>query len=189
MVTYTLDNSTLPSVVMANGTSAQVAPRIPGAVYHFTFQAGTASVFNGTQVYTCPAAPAYVGNGTSAENITCRLLETPEDENWNYTAISSNSSNHSFPAGQPLSAVLQSTYGNYLNYEDISILYVFRDAALGASAELVAEANINWHDLWNEQDSHFAELDLPLAPTRPGDYTLDIYFNGMALASAQLTIY
>lgn len=189
MVTYTLDNSTLPSVVMANGTSAQVAPRIPGAVYHFTFQAGTASVFNGTQVYTCPDAPAYVGNGTSSENITCRLLETPEDENWNYTAISSNSSNHSFPAGKPLSAVLQSTYGNYLNDEDINILYVFRDAALGASAELVAEANINWHDLWNEQDSHFAELDLPLAPTRPGDYTLDIYFNGMALASAQLTIY
>lgn len=189
VVTYTLDNSTLPSVVMANGTSAQVAPRIPGAVYHFTFQAGSASVFNGTQVYTCPAAPAYVGNGTSSENITCRLLTTPEDENWNYTAISSNSSNHSFPAGQPLSAVLQSTYGNYLNNEDISILYVFRDTALGASAELVAEANINWHDLWNEQDSHFAELDLPLAPTRPGDYTLDIYFNGMALTSAQLTIY
>ena len=190
MVMYTLDNSNLPSVVKAEGTTAVVAPRIPGAVYHFTFQAdGDVSVFGGSQTYTCPAAPVYTGHQTSAENISCRLLVTPEDENWTYTAISSNSSNHSFAAGQPLSVVLQSVYGNYLDYEDINILYVFRDATLGASGELIGEAVFNWHDLWNSNNSQYAELDIPVAPTKAGDYVLDIYFNGMSVASANLTIY
>ena len=190
MVMYTLDNSNLPSVVKAEGTTAVVAPRIPGAVYHFTFQAGgDVSVFNGNQAYNCPAAQVYTGHQISAENFTCRLLATPEDENWTYTAISSNSSNHSFAAGQPLSVVIQSVYGNYLDYEDINILYVFRDTALGASGELIGEDVCNWHDLWNSNDSRYAELNIPIAPTKAGDYVLDIYFNGMAVASANLTIY
>lgn len=190
MVMYTLDNSNLPSVVKADGTTAIVAPRIPGAVYHFTFQAdGDVSVFGGSQTYTCPAAPVYTGHQTSGDNISCRLLVTPEDENWTYTAISNNSSNHSFAAGQPLSVVLQSVYGNYLDYEDINILYVFRDTTLGASGELIGEAVCNWHDLWNSNNSQYAELDIPVAPTKAGDYVLDIYFNGMSVASANLTIY
>lgn len=190
MVMYTLDNSDLPSVVKADGTTAVVAPRIPGAVYHFTFQAdGDVSVFGGSQVYSCPAAQVYSGHSTSGDMISCHLLATPEDENWSYTAISTNSSNQSFPAGQPLSVVLQSTYGNYLDYDDISILYVFRDSAMGASAELVGEGSCNWHDLWNENDSRYAELDIPITPTKAGNYVLDIYFNGMAVTSANLTIY
>ena len=47
----------------------------------------------------------------------------------------------------------------------------------------------NWHDLWNNNNSQFAELDIPVAPTKAGDYVLDIYFNGMSVASANLTIY
>lgn len=190
MVMYTLDGSDLPSVVKAQDTTAVIAPRIPGAVYHFSFQAdGDVSVFNGNQDYACPAAQVYSGHQNSGDRISCRLLATPEDENWSYTAISDGSTNQSFAAGQPLSAVLQSEYGNFLDYEDISILYVFRDAAKGTSAELIGEEVINWHDLWNENDSHFAELNIPVAPTKPGNYVLDIYFNGMAAASANLTIY
>ena len=190
MITYTLDSSDLPSVVKAEGTTAVVAPRVPGAVYHFTFEAeGDVSVFGGSQAYSCPAAQTYSGNQTSGDNISCHLLATPEEGNWDYTAISTNSSNQSFPAGQPLSVVLQSLYGNYLNSDDINILYVFRDTVRGTSAELIGEESRNWHDLWNESNSRYAELDIPVVPTRAGDYVLDIYFNGMAVASANLTIY
>lgn len=190
MVMYTLDSSDLPSVVKAEGTTAVVAPRIPGAVYHFTFQAdGDVTVFNGAQTYHCPAAQVYTGHQNSGDNITCRLLVTPDNSDWNYTAISSNSTNQSFPLGQPLSAVLQSTYGNFLEDDVINILYVFRDTTRGASAEMIGEESRNWHDLWNGNDSHYAELNLPVAPSKPGSYVLDIYFNGYALASANLTIY
>ena len=190
MVMYTLDRSDLPSVVKAEDRTAIVAPRIPGAVYHFTLQAdGDATIFNGSLDYTCPAAKSYSRDQNASNPITCRLLITPEDENWNYTAIADGSTNQSFPAGQPLSAVLQSQYGNFLDYEDINILYVFRDTAKGTSAELIGEEVINWHDLWNESASNYAELNIPVAPTKPGSYVLDIYFNGMSAASANLTIY
>lgn len=190
MVMYTLDNSDLPSVVKATGTTAVVAPRIPGAVYHFTFQADSnISVFNGTQVYTCPAAPVYSGNSTSGDNISCRLLSRPEDENWTYYSVGNNAFHQNYASGEQISAVLQSVYGNYLNNEDISILYVYRNAAGGASPELIGEETRNWHDLWGRSESQFAELDIPVAPTAPGNYVLDIYFNGMAVASANLSIY
>lgn len=190
MVMYTLDNSDLPSVVKAEGTTAVVAPRIPGAVYHFTFQAdNNVSVFNGTQVYTCPAASNYTGNGTSAENITCRLLSTPEDENWTFSSVGNNAFHQNYASGQPISAVLQSSFGNYLNNDNINVLYVYRNSPGGASGELIAEQLVNWRDLWGRSDSKYGELDIPIAPTKPGNYVLDIYFNGLYVASANLSIY
>ena len=190
MVMYTLDNSDLPSVVKAVGTSAVVAPKIPGAVYHFTLQVGSdVSVFNGTQVYSCPPAQIYSGNGTSADNITCHLLTTPEDENWTYSSALINSFHQNYASGQAISAVLQSAYGNWLNDEQIDILYVYRNAEGGASPELIGEETRNWRDLWGRSESQYAELNVPIAPTKAGNYVLDIYFNGMSVASANLSIY
>ena len=190
MVMYTLDGSDLPSVVKAQGTTAVVAPRIPGAVYHFTFQADSdVSVFNGTQSYSCPDAGVYSAHQTSGDNITCRLLATPEEEDWSYTSVINNSINQSFPVGQPISAVLQSLYGNFLEDDTINVLYVIRDAALGASGELIGEEVRNWRDLWDMNDSRFAELDIPIAPSKAGSYVLDIYFNGLSVASASFTVY
>ena len=190
MVMYTLDGSDLPSVVKAQGTTAVVAPRIPGAVYHFTFQADSdVSVFNGTQSYSCPNAGVYSAHQTSGDNISCRLLATPEEEDWSYTSVINNSINQSFPVGQPISAVLQSLYGNFLEDDTINVLYVIRDAALGASGELIGEEIRNWHDLWDMNDSRFAELDIPIAPSKAGSYVLDIYFNGLSVASASFTVY
>ncbi len=190
MLTYTLDNSDLPSGVKTDGTTAVVAPRIPGAVYYFTFQTGEdVSVFNGTQVYTCPQAQVYTGNSTSGDNISCKLLTTPEEENWTINSVGNNAFHQNFASGQSISAVLQSTYGNYLNNEEINILYVYRNAAGGASPELIGEETRNWRDLWGRSESQYAELNVPVSPINPGNYTLDIYFNGMYVSSADLSIY
>ena len=91
--------------------------------------------------------------------------------------------------GQPISAVLQSLYGNFLEDDTINVLYVIRDAALGASGELIGEEVRNWRDLWDMNDSRFAELDIPIAPSKAGSYVLDIYFNGLSVASASFTVY
>ena len=190
MVMYTLDNSDIPSVVKAVDNTAAIAPRIPGATYHFSFQAdGDTSVFNGIQVYRCPDAQGYSGHGVSSENITARLLMTPEDLNWTYYSLSPDRYTESFPVGQPISVLLQSSARFFLENEDIQILYVFRDSLGGAAPELVAEDTKDWKELWMRDDERAAELNVPISPTRPGNYVLDIYFNGMALASANLTVY
>lgn len=190
MVMYTLDNSDLPSVVKAQGTTATIAPRIPGAVYHFTIQAdGDVSVFGGSQVYICPAAEIYSGHAVKGSNISARLLATPEDKDWSYYSLSSDSYTQSFAAGQPISVLLQSNIRFYLENEDIQILYVFRDASGGAAPELVGEDTKDWKEMWMRDDQTTAELNVPVSPTKAGNYVLDIYFNGLAVTSANLTVY
>lgn len=188
-VIYTLDSSSLPSAVKASGTSAVVAPRIPGAVYHFTVQTSDeTSVFNGTQSYTCPAAKDYSGHGVTKSTLTAKLLVTPDNADWVSGAVSSDKFLQSFNVGQKISVVLQNSYGVYLDDEQMSILYVFRNAQGEVAPELIGEDSKTWRELFASSDSRSAGMDLPVAPTTPGSYVLDIYFNGTLAASANLTI-
>ncbi len=190
-VVYTLDSSDLPSAANAEGTTANVAPRIPGAVYHFSIQTSDdTSVFNGTHLYTCPAASDYSGHGISRSTVSTRLLVTPEEADWNTRTVSSEQFTQSFAIGQPISVQLQNSYGVYLDDEVINILYVFRNAAGEVAPELIGEQTATWRQMWTSGDnSRCAGLDLPIAPTTAGNYVLDIYFNGAYAATADLSIY
>lgn len=186
-VIYTLDDSDLPSAVTANGTTATVAPRIPGAVYHFTIQTSDGvSVFGGTQVYTCPDAPDYSGHGISRSSLSVKLLETPAEAGWASGSVSSNRFTQSFTAGQSISVLLQNSYGVYLDDEEINVLYVYRDSQGQVAPELVGEETLVWRDMF--ANSPYAGLNVPTTPSAPGNYTLDIYFNGTTAASVSLSI-
>ena len=188
-VIYTLDDSDLPSAATAEGTSATVAPRIPGATYHFTIQLsdGT-SVFGGTQDYVCPAAADYSGHGMTRSGLSAKLLVTPSEENWVTGSIPAESFVQSFTVGQPISVLLQNSYSVYLDDEQINILYVFRDAQGQVAPELIGEETRTWREMFGVTNSPLAGLNVPAAPTAPGNYTLDIYFNGTAAASVSLSI-
>ena len=43
--------------------------------------------------------------------------------------------------------------------------------------------------MWMRDDQTTAELNVPVSPTKAGNYVLDIYFNGLAVTSANLTVY
>ena len=188
-VIYTLDGSDLPSAATAEGASATVAPRIPGATYHFTIQLsdGT-SVFGGTQDYACPAAADYSGHGMTRSGLSAKLLVTPAEENWVAGNIPAESFVQSFTVGQAISVLLQNSYSVYLDDEQINILYVFRDAQGQVAPELIGEETRTWREMFGVTNSPLAGLNVPTAPTAPGNYTLDIYFNGTAAASVSLSI-
>jgi len=189
VVTYTVDGSDYPNVVKAEGTTATIAPRIPGAVYHFTFQGvQDVTVINGVQSYACPAAQVYEGHSLTGDNISCQLLPTPEEEDWTFYTVDAGSYTQSFALGQSISVVLSSNVRFYLDSGDISVLYVFRDEAGNALPELLGEQKLNWHDMWIKTGSN-AELTVPTVPAAPGSYTLEIYFNGCAVTSASLNVY
>lgn len=189
-VIYTLDSSSLPSAVKAADTSAVVAPRIPGAVYRFTIQAADdTSVFGGAQVYHCPDAEDFTSRSITAGGLTAKLLVTPTNADWMNQSVPSDSFTQSFTSGQPISVVLQNQYGVYLtDMEEFSILYVFRDASGDVAPEWIGEDTATWRELWGKTSAPTAALDIPVAPTEAGSYTLDIYFNGLFVASAPLII-
>lgn len=189
-VIYTLDSSNLPSAVKVYDTNAVIAPRIPGAVYHFTVQASNdISVFGGTQDYSCPAAADYDNGGVSRANINVKLLVTPDDENWVENPVSGDSITQLFSLGDPISVVLQNNYGVYLNDDEINILYVYRDSAGNAAPELIGEQTLSWREIWGRNSAYTARLNVPVSPVVVGSYTLDIYFNGKLIASTDLRVY
>ncbi len=190
LVTYTLDGGDQPSVVKADGTAVTITPRIPGTVYHFSFQgAQDVTVINGIQNYICPAAQVYEGHSLTGDSISCQLLPTPAEEDWTYYTVDSGSYTQSFTAGQSISMVLSSSVRFHLDAGDVSVLYVFRDEAGNALPEVTCEQELNWHDMWIKTDYHHAELTVPTAPAAPGSYTLEIYFDGRAVTSASLNVY
>ena len=187
-VEYTLDNSNIPSAVKADGTSAVIAPRIPGAVYHFSIQTSDdISVFNGAQVYTCPEADGYTGHGTW-DSLSAKLLVTPDDADWEASTISSDQYTQSFTLGQSISVVLQNSYSVYLDDEEMDILYVFRDADGNVVPELISEETRTWRDMFEAGAVGSAELNVPVSPVSAGSYVLYIYLNGALAASTELTV-
>ena len=190
MVQYTLDGGNLPSAVRADSTSVSIGPRIPGAEYHFTIQAADdTTVLGGLHDFTCPAAENFYNFALTSASITSQLLVTPETENWLASMIGVNDYTTSFTVGQPISMVLRSHIGFNLTQESVHVLYVFRDQNGNALAELISEQDMLWNEMWVEDDYHYAELDIPVSPTRAGSYTLTMYINGTFFTEAALTVF
>ncbi len=188
LLMYTIDSNATPSVIKCEDPNAVVAPRIPGASYHFELQAADSrSVFNGTYSHTCATPEVFETQGLNAENIGARMLKTPDTE-WRYESVGKDAFQDSFAAGEKLSLVLEASTSFYLEEEEISILYVFRDGEGNVLPELVQRDTVDWKALWYAGDYHKGELDIPKAPTKPGNYSLCLYFNNTSVVVINFTI-
>ena len=169
LLMYTIDDSDPPSVVKCDDASAEISPRLPSADYRFTIQAadGT-SIFSNEHTYKCPSAEIFQGQALSADKITGYLLKTPEGE-WSYESEGKEAFSDTFTSGDSLSLVLQASVNFYLEKEDISVMYVFRDGSGNVLPDLVSQETVDWEELWYDGDYHMGELNIPKAPTEPGD--------------------
>lgn len=189
LLMYSIDGSEIPNVVKCEDTSAEVAPMVPAAAYKFTIQAADGkSVFSNTYTHDTPNAQVWDSQGLSANNITANLLVTPTDEDWTYDKVGTDGYTDTFQAGESISIVLHGTTGFYLEPEEIQILYVIRDAYGNILPDYISQETGDWEDLWYAGDYHYGELDLPKAPDKPGDYSLSLYFNGLAITAIDFTV-
>ncbi len=195
LLMYTIDGSTRQEIVSCDTNSAVIEVRVPGAVYDLSIEAadGT-SVFGNTYSYTCPNARVYQNEayGIYATHIQNRmdvhLLATPENLNWSYKNVNRNHYTTTFTSGQNISVLLYLHVNFYLPRHDTSILYVIRDSEGKVISELTAKETKVWYNMWWNNDYHYCELNVPSAPTAPGEYNLSLYFNGMAITSVDFTI-
>lgn len=189
LLMYHLNNAEQPNVIKCDSTSADISPKVPNATYHFEIQAAdSTSIFSNHQEFKTSEAENFEFEGLSAEKIIPHLLKTPEEQDWTYESIDSKDFTDTFASGEFISMVLNGTVGFYIPEEEINALYVIRDNEGNVMSSLVTEETLNWKDLWFEGDYHYGELDLPVAPTEAGSYTVEIYFNNLFLTSAPFTI-
>lgn len=190
LLMYTLDSAGgQPNVVKCTDASAVIEPKIPSAAYHFTIQsADSTSVFNSVHSYTCPGAEIFVNQGLSAEQITSRLLKTPEEEEWTAESVGADAFTDTFQPGDNISIVLTADDNFYLPEMDIEIMYVIRDSNGNVLSEYVSHETRDWKDIWYDDDYHNGELTIPEVPEEPGEYSVSVYFNRFAVTVINFTI-
>lgn len=189
LLMYSIDGSNTQNVVKCSEPTAEISPRVPSATYEFVIQsADGTSIFGNVHSYTCPGASVYEGNGLSANNITAHLVKTPEEENWQFEHVGTDAYTDTFAVGDKISVVLHGEANFYVPEDALDILYVIRDGFGNVLPQYISEDTGDWKDIWYAGDYHFGELDVPTAPNTAGDYSLSIYFNGMAITVITFTV-
>ena len=189
LLMYQLDGSSTSNVVKCQQPTAVISPRVPSAKYQFTIQAadGT-SIFGNVKTYTCPNASVYEDHGLSADKITAHLVKTPDTEDWHFESVGTAAYTSEFAVGDKISVVLQGTVNFYVPEDSLNILYVIRDGYGNVIPKYISEDTGDWKEIWYAGDYHYGELDVPTAPDAVGDYSLSIYFNGLAITVITFTV-
>ncbi|MDO5400215.1 MAG: fibronectin type III domain-containing protein [Eubacteriales bacterium] len=189
LLLYSVDGSAGQSVLKSDTAQVVLMPRISDAKYRFELRAADGvTVFNSVQTHTSGQAPAYEKNGLAAGDVTARLLKTPEKAGWRYESLSAEDFTSEFTPGESISVVLESSKTFYHPGEQVSVLFVIRDADGRVISSLTGQQKKIWKEIWEGGDTKLGELDVPNAPDYAGDYTLNILIDGQLLAEADFTI-
>lgn len=185
---YTVDGSRA-LVIDCEKTSAKIEPLVPGANYIFKLEAADGrTVFNNKLQYRTNDPKEFTEHNFKAENVTFDLLMTPDDPNWHFGTIGEEAFVNTFQIGDSASMVLRSTSAVYLPGTNATVLFVFRDAYGNTIPELTTEVSLIWKNIWMDGDTKIGELDIPQIPSVPGDYIMELYFNGCRAATLDMKI-
>ena len=188
LLLYSMDNGENRAVVSCSEASAVIAPRVPGATYHFSIQASDGStVFNGKTSYDCVATDSFDLHGIKSSKVSASLCPTPKNENWSYKSIGKNDYTSKYAPGSNVSIVIYSDNRAKASDDSIEVMFVIRDANGNVMPELTNTLTAEWDDLWNNR-SRYCELDIPAIPGVPGKYTVEVYFNQQLLVYKTLNI-
>lgn len=188
LLMYSIDGSDSQAVISCTGTSAVIAPRVPGVTYHLSVQAADGStVFNGKRNYDCVETDKLNEHGIKAKNVSASLCPTPKKENWTYKDIGKNDYTSKYAPGSKVSIVIYSSERAKSSEDEYEVMFVIRDSEGNVLADLVKTTTATWDELWNNR-SRYCTLNLPAIPGIPGKYTVEIYFNSHLLVEKSLTI-
>ena len=116
------------------------------------------------------------------------LLKTPEEEDWYFENISADQLTNLFQSGDSISIALRGKDSFYLPGSKTTVLYVIRDSYGNVLAQHSKSQELVWKNIWTGGDSKNGELNVPSTPTNPGNYVLNLYFDGMHVAELPFTI-
>ena len=196
LLLYTIDGSDQPHIVQCQSNSGVIEVRVPNAAYDLTIQtADGTTVFGNTHSHRTAEAAVYENPGQAfyrkvqADYFFVNLLKTPAKANWTHQDVYKSMHTTTFAAGDSISILMYFMRDFYIYHEDITVMYVIRDESGTVLADHIAIENLDWRDgLWNGPNYHYCGLDVPSVPAEPGSYTLDVYFDGLVIASVQFTI-
>lgn len=183
MISYCVDGSE-KYILQTKENSCTISPVISGGKYSVSFVLSEEiTVFDGNREFTAPETH-FDAYGVQAENFSFTMCPSPEKEDWLWYDIGKGSYTDTFTSGEN-AAVLIKVDQTYERADDnINTYFVIRNAD-GVPVSISAGPNCIWSKMWTRSNTGF---DLPVTPTTPGTYTLEIYFGNQSIGTTTFTI-
>ena len=161
-----------------------IEPLIPGCTYTFEVQPANGDpVFDGTFSFTVPEAEDFSGYDISAEHFVFSMCLTPNKADWDRDDLTAKDYTNTFTVGQSASFSIRLNHAYNTSPDNITTLFVIRDA--DGSLVRADTWNQTWTRMWYQG---YGKLTIPVMPENPGEYTVEIYFNGMYVTTESFTI-
>lgn len=183
ILSYTVDGIEAPNKVICTDNSAEVLI-IPNSLYEVTLTDVSGNVlYGGPFTYTTRKAPEFTRYSRDGRTMTFKMCKTPTSADWTHNDLTSGDYTNKFSANEKASLV--GFLGGYYNQSDTLIHAVY--AISNDAGELVCFSTNS--EIWRKMIyDHYVELDIPTLPSEPGNYTLNIYFNGAYAGQQKFTI-
>lgn len=173
-VVYTVDGSEYSQIIRTDKNSAEITPVVPGSTYSISIQQESgATVFGGTTTYKTAEAKKFSGYLINSDKVVFKMCKRPSKENWSYTNVPNSDYTDTFKVGTKAAFVARLRNKYNVSSDVITTMYVIRDeSGKLISSETTAQT---WTSMWYK---YYGELDIPSIPSVPGNYTIEVYFNG-----------
>lgn len=172
MLMYTVDGSE-KYIVQSESASCTISPLIPGGVYSISFiLSDDVTVFGGNLTYTALAAETFDAYGVTADQMTFTMCPTPEETDWIWYDVWTGYYTNTFTSGETASLIVALDGTREKSTDEIPTLFVVKNSE-GIPISIVEGRCRSWNSMWIQNHTEF---DLPVTPTTPGEYTVDIYF-------------
>ena len=187
VVVYSIDGIDEQNTVKTAENSAIISPVVPNASYTISIcQENGSTVLGGDVTVAVPAAPAFNGHAlgyiVKDNPIQFSMCVKPDIADWSQSDV--NAYTDSFTVGQKAGFVgyIPSQYNTP---EDlISVLFVIRDES-GVLVRYDITPAAPWYSMWYRR---YCELDVPSLPEIAGNYTIEVYFNGLLAHQQNFTV-
>lgn len=184
MLMYTVDGSE-KYIVQCDSNSCSISPIVPGGVYSVSFSlAEDITVFGGSATYTAPSAESFSLYGVGADNFKFYMCWTPEDTGWRWYDLMEEDLTTTFVSGEKASFMIYLNRVYTASDEEVSTLFVIRNSE-GVPVSIAEGRSRSWSAMW---DDNYTELDMPVTPTNPGEYTVEVYFSGQYITTIPFTV-
>ena len=187
LVLYNLKGSDQQEVAMTTENTVTISKVMPGGIYEFTIQASDGTtVFGGNYTSTAGEVEIFSGYGITEGDWTVYMLPYPGKDDWGVNDINLYyDPTGTFAPGQRMSLLLKLNSSAKLETSNdlITTLYVVRDTDGNLICSSSSEAS--WVYMWEDG---YCALNVPTLPTAPGSYTMNLYFNNMAVTQLQFEI-
>ncbi len=184
MLMYTVDGSE-KYIVQCDSNTCTISPLIPGGVYNVSFVLSEdITVFGGKQSHTAPQAETFNSYGVSASNFKFYMCWTPDDAGWRWYELMEEDLTTTFVSGEKASFMIYLNRVYKSSEDQIPTLFIIKNSE-GVPVSIAEGRTRTWNSMWDE---NYTELDMPVTPTNPGEYTVDIYFAGALVTSIAFTV-